>query len=347
MPGKVVTFGEIMLRLGSPDFLRLTQCDKLEMSFAGAEANVAVSLANYGIPVDYITRLPNNPLAEKCIMDLRAMKVGVDNIVRGGERIGVMYLETGSNFRPSHVYYDRTNSALAQIAPGMVDWRSIFNGASWFHWTGITPALSQSAADALEEAIDIASKMGLTISCDINYRGNLWQYGKSASEIMHSLVSKADIILGNEEDCEKVFGIKPENFDACRTDGDFDPKIFLSVCTQMLEKFPQMYKMVITLRGAISANHNTWSGVLFDRKHLLTSRRYDITHIVDRVGGGDSFMGALIYGLLHYDGDNQRALDFAVAASALKHTIKGDFNRVTAAEVESLLSGDHSGRVKR
>lgn len=347
MIGKIVTFGEIMLRLGSPDFLRLTQCDKLDMSFAGAEANVAASLANYGIPVDYITRLPYNPIAEKCIMELRTMKVGIDNIVRGGDRIGVMYLETGSNFRPSHVYYDRANSSMAQITPGMVDWRAIFDGATWFHWTGITPALSQSAADTLAEAIDVASAMGLTISCDINYRGNLWNYGKSASEIMPALVCKSDIILGNEEDCEKVFGIKPADFDAGKTDGNFDPRIFLSVCTQMMEKFPNMRKMVITLRGAINANHNTWSGVLFDRKSLLTSRRYDITHIVDRVGAGDSFMGALIYGLLHYDGDDQRALDFAVAASALKHTIKGDFNRVSADEVEALMNGDQSGRVKR
>ena len=343
----VVTFGEIMLRLGTPDYLRLVQCNQLDMSFAGAEANVAVSLANYGINTQYITRLPNNPIAEKCIMDLRAHKVGVDGVLRGGNRIGILYLETGSVYRSSNVYYDRANSSLAEIKPGMINWREIFKNAQWFHWTGITPALSQSAADTLKEAITIANEMNITVSCDINYRGNLWQYGKNASEIMPELVAGSDIILGNEEDCEKVFGIKPENFDVEKTNGAIDSSIFHSVCSQMMTKFPKCRKMVVTLRGAINANHNTWSGVLYDGKNLYQSPQYNITHIVDRVGGGDSFMGALIYGLITYPNDDQHALNFAVAASCLKHTIKGDFNLVSIKEVEALMNGNTSGRVKR
>lgn len=343
----VVTFGEIMLRLGAPDYLRLTQCNQLDMSFAGAEANVAVSLANYGINTQYITRLPNNPIAEKCIMDLRAHKVGVDRVIRGGNRIGILYLETGSVYRSSNVYYDRANSSLAEVEPGMINWREIFKDAQWFHWTGITPALSQSAANTLKEAISIANEMNIIVSCDINYRGNLWQYGKKASEIMSELVAGSDIILGNEEDCEKVFGIKPENFDVEKTNGAIDSSIFQSVCSQMMDKFPKCKKMLVTLRGAINANHNTWSGVLYDGKNLFQSPQYDITDIVDRVGGGDSFMGALIYGLITYPNDDQHALNFAVAASCLKHTIKGDFNLVSIKEVEALMNGNISGRVKR
>lgn len=347
MKKTIVTFGEIMVRLGAPSPLRLSQCVNLEMSFAGAEANVAVSLANYGMEVQYITRLPDNPIADKCLSDLMSMRVNVDNVLRGGDRIGLMYLEPGSNFRPSHVYYDRVNSALSQMHAGMIDWNKIFENACWFHWTGITPALSQGVADALKEAIVIAKKKNITISCDINYRENLWKYGKTASEIMSELVDMSDVILGNEEDCDNVFGVKPKGFDVENTKGYIDSGIFESVCSQMMYRFPNCKKMVITLRGAINANHNTWSGVLYDGNRLLKSKQYNITNIVDRVGGGDSFMGGLIYGLLTYPDDNQKALEFAVAASALKHTIAGDFNRVSIAEIESLINGHVSGRVKR
>lgn len=336
-----------MVRLGAPSPLRLSQCNQLDLSFAGAEANVAVSLANYGMDVEYITRLPNNPIADKCLSDLRTMKVNTDHVLRGGDRMGLMYLEPGSNFRPSHVYYDRAYSALSEMQPGMADWNTIFKNANWFHWTGITPALSQSAADTLKEAISVAKSKGITVFCDINYRGNLWKYGKAATEVMPELVSMSDIILGNEEDCEKVFGIKPKGFDVEKTNGEINPLIFESVCTQMMQKFPNCKKMVVTLRGAINANHNTWRGVLFDGKKLLQSKQYDITNIVDRVGGGDSFMGGLIYGLLKYTADDQKALEFAVAASALKHTIFGDFNRVSVDEVKALMEGNTSGRVKR
>lgn len=343
---KVVTFGEIMVRLGAPDYLKLIQANRFDVSYAGAEANVAVSLANYGITTDYITCLPDNPIAERCIMDLRGHKVGVDHIQRTGKRMGILYLETGSNARPSKVYYDREDSSFATIEPDSIDWKEILKDATWFHWTGITPALSANAAAECLKAIQAANELGVTVSCDINYRGNLWNYGKTAAEVMPEMVAGADIILGNEEDCEKVFGIKPKDFDAAKTNGAVDQSSFLSVCQQMMERFPRCKKMVVTLRGAVNANHNTWGGVLYNGNELLTSKRYDITDIVDRVGGGDSFMGGLIFGLLHYQ-DDRKALEFATAASCLKHTLKGDYNWVTVQEVENLMNGDGSGRVKR
>ena len=343
---KVVSFGEIMVRLGAPDYLKLIQANRFDVSYAGAEANVAVSLANYGLETDYITCLPDNPIAERCIMDLRGHKVGVDHIQRSGKRMGILYLETGSNARPSKVFYDREDSSIATVVPGSIDWKVILKDATWFHWTGITPALSANAAAECLKAIKTANELGVTVSCDINYRGNLWKYGKTAAEVMPEMVAGSDIILGNEEDCEKVFGIKPKDFDAAKTNGNVDQSSFLSVCQQMMERFPRSKKMVVTLRGAINANHNTWGGVLYIGKELIESRRYDITDIVDRVGGGDSFVGGLIFGLLHYQ-DDRKALEFATAASCLKHTLKGDYNWVTVQEVENLMGGDASGRVKR
>lgn len=344
---KVVTFGEIMLRLATPGYLRFTQAGEFTATFGGGEANVAVSLANYGIPTDFVTRLPENDIAKACVMDLRKYGVGTSNIIYGGDRVGIYFLETGAVARASKVVYDRANSAVSEIKPGMVDWEKVFEGAQWFHWTGITPALSQGAAAACLEAIRVANKMGITVSCDLNYRKNLWKYGKKASEVMPALVEGCDVILGNEEDAEKVFGIKPEGFDVTATAGEVNAQEFESVCTQMMKRFPRAKKVIITLRGSINANHNTWGGVLYDGSKLFASRRYDITHIVDRVGGGDSFMGGLIYGLITYTGDDQKALEFAVAASCLKHTIYGDFNMVSVDEVEKLMGGDASGRVSR
>jgi 2-dehydro-3-deoxygluconokinase len=229
----------------------------------------------------------------------------------------------------------------------MINWKEVLKDAGWFHWTGITPALSQGAADACLEAIRTANEMGVTVSCDLNYRKNLWKYGKTASEVMPQLVEGCDVLLGNEEDAEKVFGIKPEGFDASQTEGEVDAAEFESVCRQLQARFPRAKKVIITLRGSINANHNTWSGVLYDGKELFTAPTYNITHIVDRVGGGDSFMGGLIYGLISYPEDSRKALHFAVAASCLKHTIYGDFNQVTVEEVENLMKGDGSGRVSR
>ena len=334
---KVVTFGEIMLRLATPEHLRFRQARSFNATFGGGEANVAVSLANYGIDVDYVTRLPQNDLGAACAAELRSFGVGTSNIVYGGERLGIYYLETGAVARPSKVVYDRAHSSAATVERGMIDWEQVLAGADWFHWTGITPAISASAAEVCLDACRAANRLGVKVSCDLNYRKNLWKYGKTAAEVMPALVECCDVILGNEEDAEKVFGIKPEGFDAAA---------FRSVCTQLMARFPRAKKVVITLRGSINADHNTWGGVLFDGETLYRSPRYDITDIVDRVGGGDSFMGGLIYGLLTYD-DDQRALNFAAAASALKHTIYGDFNMVSVAEVENLMKGDGSGRVAR
>lgn len=344
---KVITFGEIMLRLSTPGYLRFGQARQFDATFGGGEANVAVSLANYGIDTDFVTRLPDNDIARACIKDLRSYGVGTSNIVFGGDRVGIYFLETGAVARPSKVVYDRAGSSIATIQPGMIDWDKVFEGADWFHWTGITPALSQGAADVCLEAARAANRLGLTVSCDLNYRKNLWKYGKKASEVMPALVECCDIILGNEEDADKVFGIKPEGFNVTATGGEIDQSRFLSVGKQLMARFPRAKKVIITLRGSINANHNTWGGVLWDGTTLYESPRYDITHIVDRVGGGDSFMGGLIYGLLIYRDDDQKALNFAVAASCLKHTVFGDFNQVTVKEVENLMAGDASGRVSR
>lgn len=343
---KIVTFGEIMLRLATPDHMRFGQSQSLVATFGGGEANVAVSLANYGEDVEFVTRLSKNDIAAACVRELRGLGVKTENIVYGGERMGIYFLETGAVARPSKVIYDRAHSSISTIEPGMIDWAAVLEGAEWFHFTGITPAISASAAEVCLEACRMANKMGVTVSCDLNYRKNLWKYGKSAAEVMPALVECCDIILGNEEDAEKVFGIKPEGFDAAATEGEVDQVAFKSVCQQLMERFPRAKRVIITLRGSINADHNTWGGVLYDGERLYASRRYDITHIVDRVGGGDSFMGGLIYGLRSYD-DLQLALEFAVAASALKHTIYGDFNRVSVSEVETLMGGDGSGRVAR
>jgi len=347
MSKKVVTFGEIMLRLATPGYERFSQATQLTATFGGGEANVAVSLANYGMEASFVTRLPKNDIAQSCLMNLHRYGVDTKNVIFGGERLGIYFLETGAVARASKVVYDRAHSSIADIQPGMINWKEVLKGADWFHWTGITPALSQGAADACLEAIKACNEMGITVSTDLNYRKNLWKYGKKASEIMPTLVEGCDIILGNEEDAEMVFGIKPEGFDVAKTGGEVNAAEFESVCKQLIKRFPRAKKVIITLRGSINANHNTWGGVLYADSKLYQSKRYDITHIVDRVGGGDSFMGGLIYGLLSYSGNDQKALEFAVAASCLKHTIYGDFNMVTVEEVEKLMGGDASGRVSR
>lgn len=345
MTKRVITFGEIMLRLSTPGYLRIAQSKEFTATFGGGEANVAVSLANYGIPVDFVTRLPENDMARACKMDLQKYGVGVDKILYGGERLGIYFLETGAVSRGSKVIYDRSNSAISQIEKGMIDWEKVFENANWFHWTGITPAISQGAADVCLEAIKKANELGITVSCDLNYRKNLWKYGKTAGEVMPELVAGTDVVLGNEEDAAMVLGIKPEGVDV--TGGHVEGAAYESVSKQIIKQFPRCKKVITTLRGSVNANHNSWSGVLWDGKKLYESPTYQITHIVDRVGGGDSFMGGLIYGLLTYKKDDQSALNFAVAASCLKHTIYGDFNQVTVEEVEKLMGGDASGRVAR
>jgi len=346
MSNKVVTFGEIMLRLATPGYERFSQASEFTATYGGGEANVAVSLANYGIESSFVTRLPKNDIARSCEMDLKKYGVNTDKIVYGGDRLGIYFLETGAVSRGSKVVYDRAHSAISEIESGMIDWDQVFEGVSWFHWTGITPAISQGAADVCLEAIKVANKKGITVSCDLNYRKNLWKYGKTAGEVMPELVAGTDVILGNEEDAAMVLGIHPEGVDV--TGGHVDAEAYLSVSQQIMKEFPRCKKVITTLRGSISANHNSWSGVLYDGKELFKANNtYQITHIVDRVGGGDSFMGGLIYGLLTYPNDDQKALNFAVAASCLKHTIYGDYNQVTVEEVEKLMDGDASGRVAR
>ncbi len=343
---KIVTFGEIMLRLTPPGHKRFSQAQQFDVIYGGGESNVAVSLANYGLDTDFVTRLPNNDIGESALMELRKRNVGTGYIQRGGERLGIYFLEMGAVARGSKVIYDRAHSSISTIKKGMIDWYEVFEGADWFHWTGITPALSQGAADACLEAIQIANKLGLTVSTDLNYRKKLWKYGKTPGDIMPELVAGCDIILGNEEDAEKHFGIHPEGIDVTKGDS-VDAKSYISVCQQMMTKFPKAKKIIITLRSSISASHNNWAGVLYDGTKLYESKQYQITHIVDRVGGGDSFMGGLIYGLRTYPNNDQKALEFAVAASCLKHTIYGDANLVTVDEVEKLMDGDSSGRVAR
>lgn len=343
---KVVTFGEIMLRLTPPGWKRFSQANSFEAIYGGGESNVAVSLANYGVPVDLVTRLPKNDIGRCALMEMRKRNVGTDHIVYGGDRLGIYFLEIGAVSRGSKVVYDRTHSAMSTIQVGMIDWEEVFKDAGWFHWTGITPAISQGAANTCLEAIQMANKMGITVSTDLNYRQKLWKYGKEPGEVMPELVAGCDVILGNEEDAEKYFGLHPEGLDV--TAGhEVDAKSYLSVLQQLMEMFPRAKKVITTLRGSISASHNSWSGVLYDGKTLYEAPSYQITHIVDRVGGGDSFMGGLIYGLIQYPDDDQHALNFAVAASCLKHTVYGDANLATIDEVEKLMRGDASGRVAR
>jgi 2-dehydro-3-deoxygluconokinase len=347
MNKKVVTFGEIMLRLAPPGFLRFSQTNSFDVIYGGGESNVAVSLANYGVPVKFITRLPNNDIGNCALMEMRKRGVDTSDIIWGGDRLGIYFLETGAVSRGSKVVYDRAHSAMAEITAGMIDWDAVFKDVDWFHWTGITPAISQGAADACLEAVKAASERGVTISTDLNYRSKLWKYGGNREKIMTELTNYCDIILGNEEDAEKHFGIKPEGLDITKQGHEVKAEAFLSVCQQMMKKFPKAKKVITTLRGSISASHNTWAGIMYDGEQTYESKQYQITDIVDRVGGGDSFMGGLIYGLLNYPDDDQNALDFAVAASCLKHTIKGDANLVTKEEVEKLMGGDASGRVSR
>jgi len=345
MEKKVITFGEIMMRLSPPGFLRFSQTRSFDVVYGGGEANVAASLANFNVPVDFVTRLPKNDIGLACVAFLKSYGIGTNKIIYGGERLGIYFLENGAVQRGSKVIYDRENSSIATIEKGMINWDKVFEDADWFHWTGITPAISKGAADVCLEGIKKAKEKGIVISCDLNYRAKLWKWGKKASEVMPEFVSYSDIAIGNEEDAEKVFGIKPPDTDVLS--GKVDAEKYRYVVEELKKKFPNLKKIAITLRGSISASHNSWSGILYDGNKLYIGPVYQITHIVDRVGSGDAFVAGLIYGLKTYSNDLQRALNFAIAASCLKHTIVGDFNMVTIDEVEKMLKGDVSGRVSR
>ena len=343
MGKRTVTFGEIMLRLKSPGAERLFQSPVLEATFGGGEANVAVSLANYGLDSSFATVLPDNEIAAACVRELKSFGVDTSGIVFGPGRMGAYFVEQGASQRASKVVYDREHSAIADAPPGTIDWDKTFEGASWFHITGITPAISQSAADLSIEAVKSAKEAGITVSCDFNYRGKLWKYGKSAPEVMKEMVGYTDIGIANEEDCQKSLGISA---DVEVEQGELSAEKYHALSDKVLEAFPGLRMMAITLRESKSADQNMWSGCLNDRNRFYISRKYDIKDIIDRVGSGDSFAGGLIYGLIEGKGP-QDALNFAVSASCLKHSIPGDFNRVTVEEVEKLSGGDASGRVQR
>ena len=344
MSSLVVTFGETMLRLSPPGFERLLQSPQLVASFGGGEANVAVALAGFGNPARYATVLPDsNPIADALLGELRRMGVDETHVLRAKGRMGVYFVEAGANQRPSKVVYDRENSAIALAKPGDVDWARVFEGGTWFHITGITPALSQSAADLSLEGMRAARAAGLTVSCDLNYRKNLWKYGKPAPQVMKELFQLVDIGIANEEDCQAALGIASS---ADVHSGRIDPSHYRALAESVMSAYPNLKMMAITLRESISASHNGWSACLHDGREFLRSRHYDITHIVDRVGAGDSFAAGLIFGLLNLDG-HAAAIEFAAAASCLKHSIPGDFARLARSEVEQLLKGDGSGRVQR
>lgn len=341
---RIVTFGEIMLRLKSPEHERFFQSPTLEATFGGGEANVAVSLSLLGKEGVFVTALPDTPIGQGAINEVRKYGVDVSHIKRAPGRVGIYYIESGANQRASNVVYDRDFSSISMVQSGDFDWRAIFEGATWFHVTGITPALSQNAADTAIAAAKAAKQAGCTVSVDLNYRKKLWNYGKKASDVMRELVAFADVIIANEEDIQKCLGI---NADIDVTKGKLQSDDYQKLAAKVKDAFPNVSAVAVTLRESHSADYNGWSAVLLGKTGFYTSRKYEITDIVDRVGGGDSFSAGLIFGLLEFPADEAKALEFAVAASCLKHSVPGDFNLVTRKEVEALCGGDGSGRVQR
>lgn len=347
---KVVTFGEVMMRLTTKGFRRFSQSDEYISTFGGSEANVAVSLANFGIPTEFVTRLPDNALGHACVASLRALGLGTEGVVYGGHRMGLYFLEQGAAFRNSNVVYDRADSAFSTLRPGMIDWETVFQDAGWFHWSGIAAALSQEGADACREALEVAHRKGLIISCDLNYRKKLWNYGRTAAEIMMPLVQYSDVIFGAEPEYKEIMGIQPVGFGAVvKDDVSFfrDLPRFEALVREVTTQVPRCKYAFMELRNTVTSNHNLLAAVLLAKGVFHHTGIYDITHEVDRVGAGDAFVGGMIYGLLAYPDDAQQALDFALAASALKNTVYGDFNLVSVDEVESLMKGNTSGRVSR
>ena len=340
---KVLTFGEIMLRLCAPYHERFFQSNMIEATFGGGEANVAVSLANYGMDAEFFTVLPNNAIGEACIGELRKFNVDTHKIIKTPGRMGIYFLEPGANQLASKTIYDRADSAIAKAKVGDVDWNSIFEGVDWFHITGITPAISESAMELSLESVKVAKQKGITVSCDLNYRKNLWKYGKKASEVMREMANYVDVAIANEEDVQKSLEI---TIDVDVESGELDRNKYKELGDKVLATYPNMKMIAITLRESHSADYNGWAACLNDRDSFYVSKKYEIRDIIDRVGGGDSFAGGLIYGLNNYD-EKQDALEFAVAASCLKHSVIGDFNRVSLDDVTKLMSGDGTGRVQR
>ncbi|MGJ8667173.1 MAG: PfkB family carbohydrate kinase [Patiriisocius sp.] len=338
---KVIGFGEIMLRLSTERHLRFTQAKAFAASYGGGEFNVCVSLANFGIDTSFVTRLPKNEIGACVLKEMRKLNVNSSHVIYGGDRLGIYFLETGAGTRGSNVVYDRANSAMANIEENSLDWEEILKDATWFHWSGITPAISKNAADECLKAIETAHNMGITISSDLNYRSKLWQYGKEPKEIMPELLKYSNIILGDLDTAFFMLG-KPKQ------DPNYqDEKSLPALYDKLFNQLPNLKTVATTLRYTVSASHQRIGGILYDGKRLYNAAIKEVTPVVDRVGSGDAFMGGLIYGLLTYEKDTQKALDFAVAACCLKHTISGDFNLVSIAEVEKMASGDGSGKVSR
>lgn len=332
---KIVTFGEILLRLSPPSHLRLTQATSFDLYYGCAEANVAASLAKFGFPVKFITSVPANELGESALSMLRSF--GVEPVAKiQGKRLGIYYFEQGASERPGKVVYDREDSSFSMLRKGMIDWEKAFEGADWFHWSGITPSLSLELAELCEEALEVASKMGLTISADLNYRPTLWNYGKNANEIMPNLIKYCDILLGGINESEIVLGISKQENESVE-----------SVFSNWMKAFPKLKTIVTTKRLRANASSNGVSAEFYNGKEFLKSKEYNISHIIDRIGAGDAFMAGIIYGLIHWPNDHQSALEFAVAATCLKHSISGDINLSTAEEIKALMSGHGGGRVSR
>lgn len=321
-----------MLRLTPPNFARLEQATSFDVVFGGGEANVAISLAHFGVPSAHVTRFPDNAIGRRATRYLREHGLDASVVLHGGQRIGVYFLEMGAALRASQIVYDRYNSAFSEIKPGMVDWESVLHGASWFHWAGITPALSQGAADVCLEAVRMAKKLGLTVSADIFYRSNLWQYGKTPQEILPELTRYTDLVVASPDAIQLIFGIENDSFP--------------QACERLKKQFPTIRYVVDTHRTSVSASHNDLKGILWNGEAVLESDTFTIDPIIDRIGGGDAFIAGLIYGLMTFE-DEQKTLNFATAASALKHTIPGDANLVSIAEVEAVMSGDVGGRLRR
>ncbi|MGB6607370.1 MAG: sugar kinase [Atribacterota bacterium] len=340
---KYITFGEIMLRLKSPNLERFFQTPLLEATFGGGEANVAVGLARFGLNVAYVSVIPDNPIGDACIGELKKQGVDTSLMVRKGNRLGIYFLETGANQRSSKVIYDRSRSAIAEAKPDDINWDKVFDKITWFHISGITPAISLSASELSLEAVKKAREKGITISCDLNYRGKLWKYGKSAPEVLGELVKYIDIVLGNEEDCQKSLGVK---VDVDVESGRLQTEKYRELTDRVLGLYSNIKKIAITLRESHSANQNGWSAVLNNREEFLISKKYEIHNIVDRVGGGDAFTAGLIYGINNLPNDKE-SLEFAVAASCLKHSIPGDLPLLSLKEVTNLAGGASSGRVQR
>lgn len=346
MKKKIVTFGEIMLRLTTPDNLRIQQSHDFLVNYGGSEANVAISIANFGGEVEFITRLPENALGDTCLAELRSHNIGTSHVLTGGKRLGTYYMEKAAAMRNSKVIYDRDNSSFSELKPGMIDWRDAFKDASIFHWSGIDAALTPGLADVCKEAIDVAKEMGITISYDINYRKNLWNYGKSAQEVLRPLMVSSDIMFGSEGEYALVTGLKAPGFKATRSGEAYDLQAYEAFCKGISEQVPNCKYIYIALRNVISSVHHTFAGILYSNGKMKHTRVFDIDEVVDCVGVGDAFCGAMLYAQHAFE-DEQKRVDFSTAASVLKNTIAGDYNMVKVAEVEGLLAKQESGEVAR